>query len=118
MRSRPLRVSGVSPSRSSNSASVIDRQSSGARAIGSTIGSKRGSVCIGAFWLCGQQLWQRSQPKIQPWRSICVEGWRSMVWQAMQRPVSMTRGATMAPVGQLSMQLRQRPHRLPSNGVS
>ena len=36
----------------------------------------------------------------------------------MQRFVSITLGATMAPVGQLSRQFRQRPQRAPANGAS
>ena len=118
MRASPLRVSGVVPIRASNSASSIASHASASIASGSNTGSKAGLVCIGAFWLWGQQLWQRSQPKIQPSRPIPSAGSFSIVWQEIQRPVSITFGATMAPVGQLSMQLWQRPQRDPSNGGS
>lgn len=45
-------------------------------------------------------------------------GLLSIVRQEMQRFVSITLGATMAPVGQLSRQFRQRPQRAPANGAS
>ena len=101
MRASPLRVSGVVPMRASNSVSSIASHASASIASGSNTGSKAGLVCIGAFWLWGQQLWQRSQPKIQPSRPIPSVGSFSIVWQEIQRPVSITFGATIAPVGQL-----------------
>lgn len=99
MRASPLRVSGVVPMRASNSVSSIASHASASIASGSNTGSKAGLVCIGAFWLWGQQLWQRSQPKIQPSRPIPSVGSFSIVWQEIQRPVSITFGATIAPSG-------------------
>ena len=81
-------------------------------ARGANRGSKCGERCMGAFWLWGQQLWQRSQPKIHPSRSgRALSDSFSIVRQEMQRFVSITLGATMAPVGQLSRQFRQRLRR-------
>ena len=118
MRARPLRVRGVAPMRASNSVSSIAVHAAASIVSGSKTGSNARLACIGAFWLWGQQLWQRSQPKSQPSRPIPSVGSFSIVWQEIQRPVSITFGATIAPVGQLSMQLWQRPQRYPSKGGS
>ncbi len=118
MRSSPLRVSGVRPQRASNAASSMPSHAPASIASGSNTGSNAALRCCGARRFQGQQLWHASQPKIQPWRSVSPGCSRSMVRHEMQRPVSIVRPAVTAPVGQLSMQLRQVPQRDPSNGVS
>lgn len=119
MRRSPLRARGVLPNRRRNSSSLIASHSRSEIVSGSNRGSKCGERCMGAFWLWGQQLWQRSQPKIHPSRSgRALSDSFSIVRQEMQRFVSITLGATMAPVGQLSRQFRQRPQRAPANGAS
>ena len=118
MRASPLRVSGVRPQRASNAVSSIPSHAAASIASGSNTGSNAALRCRGARRFQGQQLWQQSQPKIQPSRPASLSGTFSMVRHEMQRSVSMVRSGAMAPVGQASTHRRHVPQRSSPNGVS
>src|SRR5207248_4815856 len=78
-------------------------------------GCKSECNVIGALRFQGQTSWQISQPKT--WRPIFsrigtgISPRFSLVKYAMQREAQSCRGATIASVGQASMQRVQVPHR-------
>ena len=116
MRRSPLRARGVLPNRRRNSSSLIASHSRSEIVSGSNRGSNAASgawgfLVVGTAWAAIAA----EDPSVEVGQGA---GLFSIVRQEMQRFVSITLGATMAPVGQLSRQFRQRPQRAPANGAS